>query len=186
MKPKNSFFPGAGASSILMIFVVLCLTVFGVLSYVTANADGKISAKNGESVEAYYSADARVQSRLQQIDSVLLAAKTKVDAMKTDGATRVGGIGIPAPQPNQNYLALARTELASVSGLTVTQAGNGEVQASFSEQVDANRSLSVAVAVNPYGSTERYRITEKKLIGTQTDEIGDGGTLSLWQGSSAQ
>lgn len=74
MKQKERFHLNIGAISILMIFVVLCLTTFAVLSFVTANADKKISTKNAKSVENYYKASARVESTLSQIDTELAAA----------------------------------------------------------------------------------------------------------------
>ena len=41
----NRGFGSMGASSVLMIFVVLCLTTFGVLSLVSAKADLRLTDK---------------------------------------------------------------------------------------------------------------------------------------------
>ena len=49
---------GAGVSSMLMLFVILCLTVFGVLAYMTALADNRLTLRSAEAVKAYYAADA--------------------------------------------------------------------------------------------------------------------------------
>lgn len=159
MKRKSAFSPEVGASSILMIFVVLCLTTFGVLSYVTANADQKISAKNAESAKNYYKAYASVQSKLQRIDSALLAAKTDSDA---------------------------EAALSSVDGVTIAKTGANKTQVSFSEQVDTNRKISVVLTINPHGSTPRYQIAEQKLISTAEEQDTGDETLPLWQGSSTQ
>ena len=45
MKQKTEFHFGVGASSILMIFTVLCLTVFSVLTFSTARADQRLTEK---------------------------------------------------------------------------------------------------------------------------------------------
>ena len=46
-----------GGSSLLVIFAVLCLTVFALLSLSTVQADGRLSEATAESVRAYYAAD---------------------------------------------------------------------------------------------------------------------------------
>lgn len=58
---------GVGVSSILMIFVALCLTIFATLSFLSANADWKLSQKAADSVAAYYQADAEAERKFQQI-----------------------------------------------------------------------------------------------------------------------
>ena len=47
MDKKKSFPMNIGLSSILLIFVVLCLVSFSILSIVSANADKKLSLKFG-------------------------------------------------------------------------------------------------------------------------------------------
>ena len=68
---KTSSSAGVGASSIMLIIVVLCLTLFGVLSYVTARNDAALSARTLESVQRYYEADAEAQRSLMAIDEWL-------------------------------------------------------------------------------------------------------------------
>lgn len=46
-----------GASSLLVMFAVLCLTVFALLSLSTVQADGRLSQTTAENVAAYYDAD---------------------------------------------------------------------------------------------------------------------------------
>lgn len=65
---------GVGASSILMIFIVLSLTTLGVLCYASARADLILTQKRQAQVEAYYQADAMAQALLAEIDQALLAA----------------------------------------------------------------------------------------------------------------
>ena len=68
-KPASN--TGVGASSIMLIIVVVCLTLFGVLSYVTARNDAVLSQRMLASVQRYYAADARAQHALMAVDEWL-------------------------------------------------------------------------------------------------------------------
>ena len=48
---------GIGVVTLFVVLLILCLTVFAVLTFASANADMRLSAKNSEMVEAYYAAD---------------------------------------------------------------------------------------------------------------------------------
>ena len=53
---QNSVHINIGSSSILLVFVILCLIAFATLSIVSANADAKLSNKVAERTTAYYEA----------------------------------------------------------------------------------------------------------------------------------
>ncbi len=73
MKQKENAPFGAGISSLLMLFVILCLTVFGVLAYMTARADNRLSARAAETVTAYYQADSAAEELLARTDEALFS-----------------------------------------------------------------------------------------------------------------
>lgn len=63
MKKKDSFSPPAmGGSSLLVIFAVLCLTVFALLSVSTVQAERRMADKTAEAVTAYYAADLEAET----------------------------------------------------------------------------------------------------------------------------
>ena len=62
-----------GTSSILMIFVILCLVCFATLSIISASADNKLSNKVLERTTAYYNACNEAEISLSQIDNALIA-----------------------------------------------------------------------------------------------------------------
>ncbi len=64
---------GIGGPSIIMIFVVLCLTTLSALSLMTANADWKLSNKAADAVTDYYSADNEAEEILSATDASLSA-----------------------------------------------------------------------------------------------------------------
>ena len=70
MDRKHRFsFPAVGGSSLLVIFAVLCLTVFALLSLATVQAGQRLSAASAEATAAYYRADARAEELLARLRS---------------------------------------------------------------------------------------------------------------------
>lgn len=53
--------PAVGASSLLVIFAVLCLTVFALLSLSTVQAGKRLSDAAADSVLSFYAADTRAE-----------------------------------------------------------------------------------------------------------------------------
>ena len=67
---KKKFSPPAvGGSSLLVIFAVLCLTIFALLSMSTVQADKRLSDASAQAVEDYYDADAAAEAILAQLRS---------------------------------------------------------------------------------------------------------------------
>ena len=58
MEQKKKFSPPAvGGISLLVVFAVLCLTVFALLSLTTVQADVRLADASVQAVEDYYAAD---------------------------------------------------------------------------------------------------------------------------------
>lgn len=58
MKKKHTtFIPAIGGSSLLVIFAVLCLAVFALLSLSTVQAEKRMADASAQAVTAYYEAD---------------------------------------------------------------------------------------------------------------------------------
>ena len=68
MDKRRSFqAPVVGGSSLLVIFAVLCLTVFALLSLSTVQADSRLSDASAAAVSEYYAADCRAEEILAQL-----------------------------------------------------------------------------------------------------------------------
>lgn len=68
MEKKSRFsFPAVGASSLLVIFAVLCLIVFTLLALSTVQAGDRLSQTSAQAVSRYYEADAQAQRILAQL-----------------------------------------------------------------------------------------------------------------------
>jgi len=58
-----------GGSSLLVIFAVLCLTVFAMLSLATVQADRRTADASAQAVADYYAADAQAEAVLARLRS---------------------------------------------------------------------------------------------------------------------
>lgn len=76
---------GVGASSILLILVVVSLTLFASLALIQARADAALTEKTAASTAAFYDADARAQQTLLRLDDAL---KTGEPIEKIEGVAR--------------------------------------------------------------------------------------------------
>ena len=59
--------PAVGGSSLLVIFAVLCLTVFALLALSTVQAGSRLSDRSAQAVLDYYQADSRAEAILAQL-----------------------------------------------------------------------------------------------------------------------
>ena len=68
MDKKHRFsFPAVGGSSLLVIFAVLCLTVFALLGLSTVQADQRLSDASARAVSNYYTAELEAEQTLSQL-----------------------------------------------------------------------------------------------------------------------
>ena len=59
--------PAVGGSSLLVIFAVLCLTIFALLSLSTVQAERRLSEASYEAVKGYYEADTAAELMLANL-----------------------------------------------------------------------------------------------------------------------
>ena len=67
MATRKSAPINVGTSSIMMLFAVLCLTVFSVLSLVSARSQASLARKSADAVSAYYAADTRAAGIYEEL-----------------------------------------------------------------------------------------------------------------------
>ena len=67
-KPRERFSPPAvGGISLLVVFAVLCLTVFALLALTTVQADTRLADASAKAVTDYYAADCQAQEILARL-----------------------------------------------------------------------------------------------------------------------
>lgn len=71
MKQKKDSFINIGFSSIVMVFIMICLVTFATLSVLTAHSDYRLSKKAADKTVAYYAADTLAREVLSEIDLAL-------------------------------------------------------------------------------------------------------------------
>ncbi len=79
---------GAGGALIIVIFVVLCLTIFSVLSFTTAYSDLKLSKKTKQITEDYYEVHGRAEEKLSEISDIIILAQKSIDIKSGDSLSR--------------------------------------------------------------------------------------------------
>lgn len=80
---KKQFGMNIGSASILLVFVILCLVSFAVLSIVSANADSKLSTRVLERTTAYYTACNQAEQSLAGMDHTLRRIYESSDSEET-------------------------------------------------------------------------------------------------------
>lgn len=85
MKKKEALsLPAIGGSSLLVIFAVLCLTVFALLSLGTVQAERRLSDKGAQAVSDYYRADLEAE----KIFARLRSGEQVPGVVETEGVCR--------------------------------------------------------------------------------------------------
>lgn len=89
MKKKSRIGLNIGTSSILLVFVLLCMVTFAALSFVSANADYKLSQSLETRTTRYYTVSNTAEQRLSEIEDILAEVKTRsadFESYKTQAA----------------------------------------------------------------------------------------------------
>ena len=95
-KDRKGAAPMLGGASVIMVFAVLCLTIFAVLTLLTVESEARISASYAASVDNYYRADAEAAAftvSIKRLRSASKDAETFVTAARQSGADEVTNDG---------------------------------------------------------------------------------------------
>lgn len=124
MKKNKVYNLGIGTTSILIIFIVVCLTILSVLSYMVTNTDYKVTNTKKEYNMMYHEADSKAIDKMAQIDDVLYKIASK----------------------NMKFNEVkAKMLLANIDGIEVDYSSN---EISYDIHVRNNAYISVVLDVN--------------------------------------
>lgn len=140
---KHEFKVSTGITSIMMIFVVLCLTAFGVLSYSSANADIKLSVKNADSIAEYYQAESLINEEICCIDGIIL--KVRQEGLKED-----------------DYYKAVKEEIDKAYGENTYNQENNTV--TLKEEISGSRKLYVILKITDDNTQQRYSMEDFRVI----------------------
>ncbi len=79
MKKKTMISFGPGASSLILIFVVLALSTLGMLSLMNSRNDIRLSERSVQVTEAVYALQTAAEEKRAALDSLLLQARKDAD-----------------------------------------------------------------------------------------------------------
>ncbi len=134
---KYEFKVSTGITSIMMIFVVLCLTAFGVLSFSSANADMKLSVKNADSISDYYKAEGIINEKICSIDGIIL--QVRQEGLSGD-----------------SYYEAVKNAINESCGENAYNQENNTV--TIKESISGSRSLCAVLKINDENTDEGYSI----------------------------
>ena len=154
-RKKQSSFSSIGITSLVLIFVMLCLLTFSVLSLVTARADLRLSQKNAERTSAYYDAENRANDILLSVISCIEEYKDSPDASV--------------------FYQKLRERLDGQNGILFTGADSLE----YEVLLDKEQLLSVSLEISyeTYDDGSHYRILAWNTVSTH--EWESDGSLPL-------
>lgn len=178
MKKTQAGFPvGLGIPTILMIFIVLCLTTLGVLSLTSASSDSKLTGKTEAALLADYQAEQTAEQMLSEIDGCLLQAANDTAVWQQTGVCSKLPVDVSARAKSAQdiYTALVRTGLPDMVSLE-------QDTVAFSVPLSDGRSLQVSVLLKNYQEGKRYEITRYRLVTPEL--INEEEVQQLWPGTS--
>lgn len=79
MKKKSSISFGPGASSLILIFVVLAMSVLGMLSLMNSRNDIRLSERSVQVTESIYELNVRAEERRAELEALLAAQREGVE-----------------------------------------------------------------------------------------------------------
>lgn len=124
MKKNKVYNLGIGTTSILIIFIVVCLTILSVLSYMVTNTDYKVTNTKKEYNMMYHESDSKAIDKMAKIDDVLYKIASK----------------------NMKFNEVkAKMLLANIDGIEVDYSSN---EISYDIHVRNNAYISVVLDVN--------------------------------------
>ena len=143
MNRHNSVSLGPGASSLILIFVVLALAVLGMLTLMTARNDLKFSERSAQVTEAVFKLNEKAEERHAEVDRLL--AKCAAEAAD-----------------DEEYLTLVKDVLPEDMVLE-------EDKINWTESDDV-RSLDLSLQVLPLSKQERSVWVRHNLMAETGDE----------------
>ena len=128
-----------GSASIIMIFAILCLTVFSALSLVTSVSEKKTAQRFADETAAYYEADSEAVKIKNSIQAAIDEGSTPQQAAAANNAQYLTG---------QAAAALAPQTGPGSAGASQTHTGPGSAGASPNTPPDAIITYNVPLSDN--------------------------------------
>lgn len=167
---EQASFVNIGSSSLLIVFLILCMATFAILSLSSAKSDYSHSEKLAEHKSQYYKASSEAEEVLDIIDEEL--EKTA----GTDAASVSSTDFLSSHYAKSVIKSLEGKQIGTIS-LSCHAADNSLI-ISYQIPLDEKQALDVALEVVDYTNHDTYyKIQKWKIVSTGTWESDD--TLNL-------
>ncbi len=159
MKDKQQpFFVNIGSSSLLVIFLVLCLATFAILSLSSAKSDHTFSERLAAHKQAYYEASERAETIVGEIDRILYETASGIDQT-----------GLHDPDISGEAEKGLAAYFTSVGEAVHEMQTEGECRISFQVPAGEWQALSVTLAVTDYRAHDNYyEVRAWKIVNTES------------------
>lgn len=162
---KQTSFINIGSSSLLIIFLILCLATFAVLSLSSAKSDYSFSQKLAAHKAAYYNASSQAELILKEVDS-LLEETAQNTATLSSSEDFLSSAYIIAVMDTLNE--------KTVEGLPLScTLSNGACTVSFLVPSGEQQALEVSVQIMNYTSNPYYYEIDTWKTITLRDNVED-------------
>lgn len=167
---EQSSFVNIGSSSLLIVFVILCLATFAILSISSAKSDFSLSEKLAKHKGQYYEASSKAEEVLEEIDTAL------ADTASKNNSSNSSGDFMKSPYINAVIKKLNDTQ---ISDTTVScKKTDKNLKVLYQIPLDDKQVLDIELIVTDYTKNETYYTIQKwQVISTDTWESDD--TLNL-------
>lgn len=159
---------GMGGTLIIIIFVVLCLTVFSVLSFTTAYSDLKLARKTEQLTHDYYEIHGRAEEKVAEIYATLMS---------------VNEIIISENFKKEDFMKRASEAVVKLYGVSTTTLSDDSFSLYYESLGEENQKICVTLKVMydetkniPYYNIETWNLSPIKL------PIYEEENYNLWEG----
>lgn len=174
MRNKKNPLMNTGLPSLLVIFIVLCLVTFAVLSYVSAVRDYSMAKKTAARTQLYYEADLAANECLTALDAGLRDVYEALPEKKEASFFASCQEKLPDLLENLPELSSAKDAKTQLPGCTVGQDGIIPL-CTFYEALNDTQALMVELAVRfpEDDSSPCYEIRKWQTVSVGAWEIDD-------------
>lgn len=146
--------PGIGITSFVLIFVMLCLLTFSVLSLATARADLRLARRSADRTTAYYDAENKASEILLNIISCMENYMEEDLSSGTETANDTDAL----------FYSRIREELEDRDGITFSD--ERTLQYTVPLEEEQLLCVSLELSYEPYEDGSRFRILEWRTRST--------------------
>ncbi len=165
MNTNQGYRIGPGATSLLMIFVALCMTTVSVLTLINAMHDTRLTDRSQTKIKAFYAADVRVQQELADLDAKLAEARAAVKLAAR--AETSAPEGEPAAQSADAYAVKVRAIASELAAEPPIEEAN-DLTMVFAVPLDEMQQIAVKVRISLTPTGARYTV-----VSQATQSIGE-------------